>query len=75
MSRYVLGVLREATGPLTTVEVAQRFMADRGVDTGNSRAVRLATKRVGMALGHQKVKGTVRAVAGPGAVGVWEVVS
>ena len=44
ISRYVLGVLREAKGPLTTVEVAQRFMVDRGVDAADSRAVRLATK-------------------------------
>ena len=73
MSRYVLGVLREARGPLTTVEVARRFMVDRGVDAADGRAVRLATKRVGMALGHQRVKGTVRAVAGPGVVGVWEI--
>ena len=73
MSRYVLGVLREAQGPLTTVEVAQRFMAGRGVDAADSRAVRLATKRVGMALSHQRAKGTVRAVAGAGMMGVWEV--
>lgn len=73
MSRYILGVLREAKGPLSTVEVAQRFMADRGVDAADGRAVRLVTKRVGMALGHQRAKGTVRAVAGPGTMGVWEV--
>ncbi len=73
MSRYLLMVLREAKGPLTTIEVAQRFMADRGIDAADSRGVRLATKRVGMTLGHQRAKGTVRAVPGPGVIGVWEV--
>jgi len=73
MSRYLLGVLREATGPLTTIEVAQRFMGDRGVDTADRKAVRLATKRVGMTLGHQRAKGVVRSVAGPEMVGVWEI--
>ena len=73
MSRYVLGVLREAKGPLSTVEVAQRFMSDREIDADDRRAVRLATKRVGMTLSHQKVKGTVRSLPGPGTIGLWEV--
>ena len=74
MSRYVLGVLREAKGPLTTVEVARRFMVDCGVDAADGRAARLATKRVGMALGHQRGKGTVRSLSGSGMVLLWEVV-
>lgn len=73
MSRYVLGVLREAKGPLSTVDVAQRIMADRGIDADDRRAVRLATKRIGMTLSHQKVKGTVRALPGAGTMGLWEV--
>ena len=40
MSRYVLGVLREAKGPLSTVEVAQRFMVDRGIDAEDRTGVR-----------------------------------
>ena len=71
MSRYLLGVLREAPGPMTTTEVAQRFMASRGIEAVDRKAVRLATKRVGMTLSHQKVKGTVRAIQGP--VTLWEV--
>ncbi len=73
MSRYLLGVLREAKGPLTTIEVAQQFMADREIDAGDRRAVRLATKRVGMTLSHQKAKGTVWSLPGPGTMGLWEV--
>ena len=73
MSRYVLGVLREAQGPLTTVEVAQRFMTDRGVDAADGRAVRLATKRVGMALSHQRAKETVLSRPGVGNMPLWSV--
>lgn len=73
MNRALLGVLREAKGPLTTIEVAQRFMSDRGIDAADRKAVRLATKRVGMTLGHQRVKGTVLSLPGPGTMGLWEV--
>ena len=73
MSRYLLGVLRDAKGPLSTVEIAQRFMADRGIDAADTRAVRLATKRVGMTLSHQRTKGTVRSVSGPGTMAIWTV--
>ena len=71
MSRYLLGVLREAPGPMTTVEVAQRFMADRGIDVSDRKAVRLATKRVGMTLRHQRVGGRVRSQPGPGLMVSW----
>ncbi len=73
MSRYLLGVLREAKGPLTTIEVAKRFMTDREIDAADSRAVRLATKRVGMTLSHQRAKGTTRSQESSGAVALWEV--
>ena len=73
MSRYVLGVLREASGPLMTTEIAQRFIADRGIDATNPKAVRAATKRIGMTLGHQRDKGTVRSQPGSGNVVLWEV--
>ena len=68
MSRYLLGVLRDAKEPLSTVEIAQRFMTDRGIDAADARAVRLATKRVGMTLSHQRAKGTVRSQAVAGKV-------
>ena len=73
MSDYVLGVLREAKGPLSTVEIAQRFMADRGIDADDSRGVQLATKRVGMTLSHQRARGTARSQALPGKIALWTV--
>ena len=73
MSRYLLGVLRDAKEPLSTVEIAQRFMADRGIDAADARAVRLATKRVGMTLIHQRARGTARSQAVAGKVAFWEV--
>ncbi len=68
MSRYVLRVLRDAEEPLSTVEIAQRFMANRGMDAADSRAVRLA-----MTLSHQRAKGTARSQPGPEKVALWTV--
>jgi len=73
MSRFILGVLREATEPVTTQEVARRLMTERGQDLEDRRLVAQATKRVGMALSRQKTNGAVRSVQGPGPVTLWEV--
>ena len=73
MSRFVLGVLREATEPVATHEVVRRLMAERGQDVGDRRLVKLTMKRVGMAFSRQKAAGTVRAIQGAGPVTLWEV--
>ena len=50
VTRIVLATLRNAKRPLTTAEIAQRVMAERGLDTGNARLVRLMGKRTGACL-------------------------
>jgi len=74
MSRFILGVLREATEPVTTQEAVRRLMTERGQDAKDRRLVKLTIKRVGMAFSRQKGLGTVRAIQGPGPVTLWEVV-
>ena len=71
MSRFVLGVLRAATEPLSTPTIAAGLMTERGADQSSRSAVRNVTKRVGMALRHQEHRGTVR--SRPGRVLLWEV--
>jgi len=73
MSRFILGVLREATEPVTTQEVARRLMTERGQDMEDRRLVAQTMKRVGMALSRQKANGAVRAIQGAGSVTLWEV--
>jgi hypothetical protein len=73
MSRALLSVLREASEPLSTVEVAERLGKAHGVDSADKRAIRLLTKRVGMTLSHQRAKGTVRSLSSVGTMGLWEV--
>jgi len=74
MSRFILGVLREATEPVTTQEVVRRLMTERGQDMEDRRLVAQTMKRVGMALSRQRANGAVRAIQGPGRVTLWEVV-
>ncbi len=74
MSRFILGVLREATEPVTTHEVVRRLMTERGQDVEDRRLVKLTMKRVGMAFSRQKALGTVRALQGAEPVTLWEVV-
>jgi hypothetical protein len=73
MSRFVLGVLREATEPVPTPAIAARLMAERGMDGQDRKRVRDMAKRVAMALRHQERQGTVRAEQGAGRVGLWEI--
>jgi len=74
MSRFILGVLREATEPVTTQEVTRRLMTERGQDMEDRRLVAQTTKRVGMALSRQKANGAVRSEQGAGQLVLWKVV-
>jgi hypothetical protein len=72
-SRAVLGLLREAKTPISTAEVVERMMAQRGVDTDDRQAVKLMLKRTGTTLARQEKQGTVRSVREPGQAVEWEV--
>ena len=74
VSRIVFAALRQANGPLTSHDIAQHVMAERGLNTSDKRLVRLIGKRVGACLRHQRGKGLVRAERGPGQFMLWEVV-
>jgi hypothetical protein len=49
--RIVLTTLRNAKRPLTTPEIAQRVMAERGLDSANVRLLKLIMKRTGRVSG------------------------
>ena len=74
ISRFVLGVLRDAGEPVPTSDVAARLMAERGMDRQDRKLVEQITKRIVSTLRHQGHKGTVRPQPGPGRVLLWEVV-
>lgn len=49
LQRFVLGELRAATEPLTSLEIGIEMVKCRGLDPNNPRAVSLMRKRVGAA--------------------------
>jgi len=73
MSRFILGLLREATEPVTTQEVARRLMTQRGQDLENRRLAAQTVKRVGMALSRQKANGAIRSEQGAGQFVLWQI--
>ncbi len=71
MSRFILRVLREATEPVTTQEVARRLMTERGQDMEDRRLVAQTMKRVGMVLSRQKANGALRSEREAGQAVLW----
>ena len=73
ISRTVLGILRDAGGPMTVATIAERVLLLRGLDAA-SGAVRAAVEgSAGRALRHQREKGAVRNPAKAGRSVLWEL--
>lgn len=73
MSRIILTILRLASEPMTTRDIAVELLVTRALDRSDLRLLRLMTKRVGVALRGQRDSGTVRVLPGPGQMVLWEV--
>lgn len=73
MSRFVLGHLRQATEPATSLEIAYAVMDGRGLNKDDQRAVITIRKRVGACLYKLKRKGLVREIPTEGEYKRWEI--
>lgn len=73
MTRLILNVLRQASQPYTTRDIAVQIMSERALDQDDLRLVRLMGKRCGVALRGLRDKGTVKATQGPGQFMLWEM--
>ncbi len=73
MSRVILSILRQASEPMTTRDIALELLITRALDQSDVRLLKLVTKRVGVALRGQRDNGAVRAAQGPGQMVLWEV--
>ncbi len=74
MTRIILSVLRCASEPLTTRDIAFQLLVERALDKNDQRLVRLMTKRVGVALRNTKERGIVASEQGPGQYSLWTLV-
>jgi len=73
MSRIILSVLRQASEPLTTRDIALQLLIERALDKSDLRLLRLMTKRVGVALRGQKGNEVVECTQGPGQYMLWSI--
>ena len=73
VTRIVLTTLRNAKKPLTSQEIAQRVMAERGLDTANSRLLKVMVKRTGACLRHWERLGKLKKEPGPGQFKLWSM--
>lgn len=74
MMRLIISVLRRATEPLTTRDIAFELIVERALDKSDQKLIRLMSKRVGVALRHQRDAGRVACVQGPGQYNLWQLV-
>lgn len=73
MSRVVLSILRVATEPLNTREIADALVRQRGLDH-DPAILDVMVRRVGCALRGHRAKGTVRSIEETGLWLQWEIV-
>ncbi len=74
VTRIVFETLRQSEGPMTAQQIAQRVMAERGLNTSDKRLVRLIGKRVGACLRHWRNKNIVRSEQARGQCLLWKIV-
>jgi len=72
VTQAIFSYLREAKGPLTTRQMTDRVMSDRGLNTLDKQLVRLIMKRVGAACKHHRNLGRMRSVRGADGFMLWE---
>ncbi len=58
---------------MTTHQLAQQVMAERGLNTADKKLVKAIGKRVGSCLRHHRSKGVVRSVTRPESFLLWEI--
>ncbi len=73
MTRLILNVLRQASEPLTTRDIAVQIMSERALDQDDKKLVRLMAKRCGVALRGLRDKGRAKCAQGPGQFMLWEM--
>lgn len=60
ISQIALAMLREAGSPLTSADIAERVMKERGLDLRDARLRLTMVKRIGAALNKWKREGVIR---------------
>jgi len=73
MTRLLLSALRQSQGPLKTSELTRHVMAERGLNSADTRLMLTLSKRVGASLRHLRNRGLVKSEDGPEQFLVWSI--
>jgi hypothetical protein len=75
MTKAVFNVLRLASEPLTSQDIATQLMEDQGIPPEtNHKLFKLMVKRVSACLRVKREAGIVKATTGPGMWNLWEII-
>jgi anti-sigma factor RsiW len=73
-TRIILVALRNAARPLTTNELTEAVMKERGLAIDNASLFRTISRRVGASMRYFKTgKGLIRDMPGPGQQHLWQI--
>lgn len=72
MTRLILGIMRKATEPLTSADIAAQLIVERALDR-TDKLQRLMTKRVGVALRGLRDRSIAVSAPGPGMSVLWQL--
>lgn len=73
VARIVLGTLRDSGRPCSTQELTMHVMAERGMNTADTRLVKTVSKRVAACLRHHRLKGLITSDKGLGQHMMWAI--
>lgn len=73
--RLILDLLRQATGPMTTKQIALQVMAARGLNTTDAALVLTMTRRIGASLRSYRDNGSIKSIRDGryGKFDLWEI--
>ena len=73
MTRIILGILRQASEPMTARDIGLQLILERGLGQDDQKLVRLMAKRCGVALRGMRDRGIAQSAEGPGQCVLWEL--
>lgn len=74
VSRIVLEALKKAGRPLSTTELTERVMKERGLNLNDSKLKRTISRRVGACLAHwRRERGVLESIRATGQVLYWRI--
>lgn len=73
VARIILGVLRDTHHPMTAEELAMHVMAERDLNTSDTRLRKTIMKRIHACMRHYRTKGVIQSAPGPGKRMLWKL--